>query len=105
MSDLTYNQNLKREHPDTAGKDLRKILLGHDSIMVRLYLGQASNQREVFQKEKQLSFENLYLNTFWNKSLISFSWETTSEISFVNREIIFATFEMQYNKYWAYTRP
>lgn len=51
-SDLTYNQNLKRECPDTAGKDLQKILLGHDSIILRLYFGQASNQREVFQKEK-----------------------------------------------------
>lgn len=52
MSHLTCNQNLKRKHPETAGKDLQKILLGHDRIMLRLYLGQASKQREIFQKEK-----------------------------------------------------
>lgn len=52
MSDLTYNQNLKREHPDTAGKDLPKILLDPGSSMLRLYLGQASNQKGVLQKEK-----------------------------------------------------
>lgn len=42
-SDLTYNQNLKREYPDTAGKDLQKVVLGHDSIILRLYFGQGSN--------------------------------------------------------------
>jgi len=39
ISDLTYNQNVKREHPDTAEEDLPEILLGHDSIILRPYLG------------------------------------------------------------------
>lgn len=51
MSDLTYNQNSEREHPDTAGKDLWKIILGHDSKMLKLYLEQASTKGKFFKRK------------------------------------------------------
>lgn len=67
--------------------------------MLRLYLGLASKQRELFQKENsKYPLKNLHLNTYWSKSLISVSWKNTLEITFVNLETIFATFDMQYNK-------
>lgn len=51
MSDLTYNPNLERKHPDAAGKDLWEIILGHDSKMLKLYLEQASTKGKFFKRK------------------------------------------------------